>query len=330
MKNKFMAVFASCICLIFVLGPSAGPARGQAAITGAIVGTVTDPSGAVVPGAAVTVTEAATGIKHTTRTDARGRYEILALPSNEAHMNVTVTMPGFETFVSQDVIIDPDTHVRVNAALTVGATNTKVTVNAAAIRVNTQSGTSSGVIAGDEVSELQLNGRDFRDLAALVPGVNDLNAGHGAVGVGFTSEQALSVNGLDQFQNLFTTDGAYNMNTGSMQGENVLQPVDSISEFRILKDNYSAKYGWLGGAQFLVTTKSGTKDFHGNAYDYVRNQALDANNWFNNAANAPLSSLRQNIFGGSVGGPFYIPGHYNTNKSKTFFFTNVEFRIRHS
>ena len=117
------------------------------------------------------------------------------------------------------------------------------------------------------------------------------------------------------------------MNTGSMQGENVLQPIDSISEFKVLKDNFSAKYGWPGGAQFQAATKSGSKDFHGNAYDYLRNDKVDANNSFNNARALPC--LRQNIFGGSLGGPVTIPGHYNTDKSKTFFFTNEEFRIRH-
>ena len=227
------------------------------------------------------------------------------------------------------MVIDPSAHVQVNAILRVGSAQTEVTVTATSVQVNTQTGESSGVIAGEEVSELQLNGRDFRDLSALIPGINDLNAGKGAVGVGFTSSQALSVNGLDQYQNLFTTDGAYNMNTGSMQGENVLQPIDSISEFKVLKDNYSAKYGWLGGAQFQAATKSGTKDFHGNAYDYLRNDKVDANNWFNNAGGGTLTSLRQNIFGGSLGGPVYIPGHYNTDKAKTFFFTNEEFRIRH-
>jgi hypothetical protein len=329
MRSKLLALLAVGVCLSCLLGPAARPAHGQAATTGTILGVVTDQTGAVVPDATVTITEVATGIKHTTKTDNAGRYEVLALPSNEAHMNVTISKQGFETYVSQDVIIDPSSHVQVNAILRVGSAQTEVTVTATSVQVNTQTGESSGVIAGEEVSELQLNGRDFRDLAAIVPGINDMNAGKGAVGVGFTSEQALSVNGLDQYQNLFTTDGAYNMNTGSMQGENVLQPVDSISEFKVLKDNYSAKYGWLGGAQFQVATKSGAKDFHGNGYDYLRNQAVDANTWFNNAGNAPLSSLRQNIFGGSLGGPVYIPGHYNTDKSKTFFFTNEEFRIRH-
>jgi hypothetical protein len=312
------------------LGPAARPAHGQAATTGVIVGTVTDQTGAVVPGADIVVTEVATGIKHTVKSDAEGRYEVLALPSNEARVNVTVSKSGFQTFTSQDVVIDPATHVQVNATLQVGTGTTEVTVTANAVQVNTQSGESSGVIAGDEVSTLQLNGRDWRDLSQMVPGVNDLNVGKGAVGVAFTSSNNVSVNGLDTSKNMYTTDGAYNVNTGSMGNENVLQPIDSISEFKVIKDNYSARYGWAGGAQFMVATKSGTKELHGNAYDYIRNQAVDANNWFNNAGGAPLSALRQNIFGGSLGGPVYIPGHYNTDKSKTFFFTNEEFRIRHS
>lgn len=330
MKSNFLAWLTLTLSLFCLLGPATRPAHGQAATSGVIVGTVTDSTGAVIPGADVTITELSTGIKHTAETDAEGRYEVLALPSNEAHVNVTVAKQGFQTFVSQDVVIDPSTHVQVNAVLQVGTSTQEVTVMATAVQVNTQSGESSGIIAGDEVAQLQLNGRDWRDLSALIPGVNDLNAGHGTTGVAFTSGNNMSVNGLDTSQNMYTTDGAYNMNTGSMGNENTLQPIDSISEFKVIKDNYSARYGWQAGAQFMVATKSGTKDFHGSAYDYLRNDAVDANNWFNNAANAPITSLRQNIFGGSIGGPVYIPGHYNTDKSKTFFFSNEEFRIRHS
>src|SRR5271157_1639979 len=325
MRNRFLVLLTLCACLFCVLGPAARPAHGQAATTGGIAGTVTDQTGAVVPGADITVTEVATGIKHTTKSDSVGRYEILALPSNEAHMNVSVSKQGFQTFVSQDVVIDPSTHVTVNAALQVGTGTTEVTVTATAVQVNTQSGESAGVIAGDEVSTLQLNGRDWRDLSKLIPGMNDLNIGHTSLGGGLNGGNNVSVNGLDTSENMYTTDGAYNVNTGSMGNENVLQPVDSISEFKVIKDNYSARYGWAGGAQFMVATKSGTKDFHGNGYDYLRNDKVDSRNFFNTST--PV--LKQNIFGGSIGGPVFIPGHYNTDKSKTFFFSNEEFRIRH-
>ena len=217
----------------------------------------------------VTVTEVATGIKHITKTDAEGRYEVIALPSNEAHVNVRVSKAGFQTFTSQDIIIDPATHVQVNASLQVGTSTQQVTVSATAVQVNTQSGETSGVIAGNEVSSLQLNGRDWRDLAKTVPGANDLSLGHASLGGGLNGISNISVNGLDIGQNMYTTDGAYNENTGSMTNENVLQPVDSISEVRIVKDNYSARYGFQGGAQFMVATKSGTKEFHGSGYDYL-------------------------------------------------------------
>ena len=325
MRNRFLVLLTLCACLFCVLGPAARPAHGQAATTGGIAGTVTDQTGAVVPGADITVTEVATGIKHTTKSDSEGRFEVLALPSNEAHMNVTISKQGFQTFISQDVVIDPSTHVTVNAALQVGTGTTEVTVTATAVQVNTQSGESAGVIAGDEVSTLQLNGRDWRDLSKLIPGMNDLNIGHASLGGGLNGGNNVSVNGLDTSQNMYTTDGAYNVNTGSMGNENVLQPVDSISEFKVIKDNYSARYGWAGGAQFMVATKSGTKDFHGNGYDYLRNDKVDSRNFFNTST--PV--LKQNIFGGSIGGPVTIPGHYNTDKSKTFFFSNEEYRIRH-
>ena len=295
MRTRCLVLLTLGVCLLCVLGPAARPAHGQAATTGVILGTVTDQTGGVVPDADVTVTEVATGIKHNTKTDAEGRYEILALPSNEAHMNVTISKQGFETFVSQDVIIDPSSRVRVNAVLRVGAAQTEVTVTAAAVQVNTQSGESSDVVAGEEVATLQLNGRDWRDLSKLSPGVYDENTGMASRGGGLNGGNNVSTNGLDTSQNMYTTDGAYNMNTGSMGNENVLQPIDSISEFKVIKDNYSARYGFAGGAQFMVATKSGTKEFHGNAYDYLRNDAVDARNFFT----PTTPTLKQNIFGGS-------------------------------
>jgi hypothetical protein len=328
--KKIYASLGLIVALFIVFGSGARDARGQAASTGAILGTVSDPTGAVVPDAEVTITDVATGGTRTARTDAAGLYDIEALPAAGNLYNVTVKKEGFKTSVHQGVKLDPGARVSVNVTLELGATVAEVSVVASVVRVDTTSGASAGTISGTEVTDLQLNGRDFRGLALLIPGVNSaaitgsIVGGGQLNGGGLTGETPISVNGLGREMNNYTTDGAYNMNTGNMCNLDVVQPVESIAEFRLLKDNYSAKYGVAGGATVMVATKSGTSEFHGVAYDFLRNDALDSRNFF--AKSTPV--LKQNIFGGSIGGPVYIPGHYNTDKTKTFFFTNVELRRR--
>jgi hypothetical protein len=326
-KPSFLVVFVASLAL--------GIARFAFAqvSTGAILGTVSDPSGAVVPNAQVTVTDLATGVKRVGRTGAGGLYDFEALPAAGTLYSVSIEKQGFRTYTSRGIRLDPGSRVAVNVKLVVGSVASQVTVTASSVRVNTTSGASSGTIGGTEVQELQLNGRDFRGLALLVPGVNSTSITGSAVGGdaslnggGLTGETPISVNGLGREMNLYVTDGAYNMNTGNMINLNVVQPISSIQEFRILKDNYSAKYGIAGGAVIMLATKSGTREFHGGAYDFLRNDALDARNFFS----PTIPALKQNIFGGDIGGPVYIPGHYNTDKTKTFFFADVEFRRRNA
>lgn len=305
---------------------------GQAASTGAILGTVTDATGALVPDADVTVTDLTTGVTRTARTNSAGLYDIEALTAAGTTYKVTVKKEGFKLFVADSVVLHPSERRSLNVSLEVGTAATEVTVEASAVHVETTSGESAGTITGREVDQLQLNGRDFRGLALLVPGVNStaitgspVGGGAALNGGGLTGETPISVNGLGREMNNYTTDGAYNMNTGNMINLNVVQPLDSIAEFRILKDNYSAKYGVAGGAEIEVATKSGTREFHGSAYDFIRNNAFDARNFFQ--PSVPI--LKQNIFGGAIGGPLFIPHIYNTGKNKTFFFANVELRRRH-
>ncbi len=316
--------------LVFLLFISVQQARAQAASTGAILGTVTDPSGAVIPDAQITVVDTATNVKHEGKTDAAGRYDLEGLPANGTVYDLTVTKESFKTYVGHGIVLNAGQRVGTNIELQLGSASTEVTVSASPVQVETTSGASAGTIGATQMENLQLNGRDFRGLALLVPGVNSgaitgSIVGGGALnGGGLTGETPISVNGLGREMNNYTTDGAYNMNTGAMINLDVTQPVESVSEFRLLKDNYSAKYGVAGGATVMVATRSGTSQFHGVGYDFLRNDALDSRNFF--APKTPI--LKQNIFGGSIGGPVYIPGHYNTNKEKTFFFVNVELRRR--
>jgi hypothetical protein len=319
----WLAVVAGCALLAW-----APRVRGQASSNGAILGTVTDPTGAVVPGAEVTVTNVTTQSTRLLRTDAAGLFDAEALLAEGTLYNVSVKKEGFKTSISQGVKLDPGERVRLPITLQLGSATTSVTVEASVVHVDTTSGASDGTISGNQINEFQLNGRDFRSLALLIPGVNNTSSGGNPVGGGgalsgggLTGETPISVNGLGREMNMYTVDGAYNMNTGNEINLNVTSPVDTIAEFRLLKDNYSAKYGIAGGAMVMIASKSGTREFHGNLYEFLRNDVLDARNFF-----APdVSKLRQNIFGGSIGGPVVLPW-YNKDRSKTFFFANVELR----
>jgi hypothetical protein len=259
-------------------------AKGQVSSAGAFTGTVSDPSGAVIPGSEVTVTNTATRLTKTATTNPAGFYDIEAVPAGL--YDVTIKKEGFKTFVSPGVKLDPGERLALNATLEVGARTSEVTVTASAILVETASGEQSGTISGNQIQELMLNGRNYIGLALLIPGVNSASITGRSVGGGslnsggLTGETPLSINGLGREYNFYTVDGAYNMNTGNNININVTTPLDSVSEFRLMKDNYSAKYGVAGSAQVMVESKSGTRDFHGGMYEYLRNDALDARNFF--------------------------------------------------
>src|SRR6185312_9576913 len=238
---------------------------GQVASTGAILGSGVDSSGSVVPDADDTITNVTTGAVQSVHTNATGLYDVEGLTAAGTSYNIAIKKEGFKTFVSQGLVLHPGERASLNATLEVGTAASEVTVEASAVRVDTTSGESSGTISGEEVQQLQLNGRDFRGLALLIPGVNStaitgspVGGGTSLNGGGLTGESPISVNGMGREMNNYTTDGANN-NTGNMINLNIVQPVESIAEFRILKDNFSAKYGTAGGAEIMVATKSGTQ-----------------------------------------------------------------------
>ena len=323
-----VSLLALCACF------SAPAAYGQAASTGAIQGTIADPSGAAVPGVEVTATNVATGRSVKALTSDTGFYTIEALLAGV--YDITAQLSGFKTSKTQGVRLDPGQRLGLNLALELGEVATEVTVAATAVKVQTESGEVSGVITGEHIENLLLNGRNFLGLALLIPGVNSSaitgrSVGGGSLNAGgLTGETPLSINGLGREFSLYTIDGAYNMNTGNNININITPPLDTISEFRVLKDNYSAKYGVAGSAQVMVESKSGTQKFHGAAYEFLRNDKLDASNFFAGIDPATgekrRTPLKQNNFGFAFNGPFYIPGAYNVDKKKTFFFVNEEWR----
>jgi len=290
---------------------------------GSITGTVRDATGAVLPNAAVTVTDVATGVTLKTFTNAGGDYLVAGLP--EATYNLKVTATGFKTFEATGVILNVGEKARVDATLEVGQMTSEISVAGTGVaQVETQSSELSGVLTGKEISQLVLNGRNFTQLITLVPGVsNQTGQDEGVVGV--AGNVSYSVNGGRVEYNNWEVDGGDMMDNGSNDTLNVYPSVDSIAEVKVLTSNYGAQYGRNGSGTVETVTKSGGKDFHGDVFEFVRNDDFNARNYF--SYTPPLvPEYKKNDFGGTIGGPVYIPHVYNTANEKTFFFFSEEVR----
>jgi hypothetical protein len=290
---------------------------------GSITGTVRDATGAVLPNAAVAVTDVGTGVTLKTTTNADGDYLVAGLPA--ATYNLKVTATGFKTFEATGVILNVGEKARVDASLEVGQITSEISVQGAGVaQVETQSSELSGVVTGKEISQLVLNGRNFTQLVTLVPGVsNQTGQDEGVVGV--AGNVSYSINGGRVEYNNWEVDGGDNMDNGSNDTLNVYPNVDAIAEVKVLTSNYGAQYGRNGSGTVETVTKSGTKDFHGDLFEFLRNDDFNARNFF--SYTAPLvPEYKKNDFGGTIGGPVFIPHVYNTSKEKTFFFFSEEIR----
>ena len=311
MLHRSMHGFAGFVAAV-VLMLSAVLVYGQGNL-GAISGTVTDPSGGAVTGAQVTITNQATGISAVLTTDERGFYSREGLTTGQ--YKIDVTAPGFKESVIQGFQLDPGQRRGSNVALTVGAAETNVTVTADAVQINTETSESGGTLSSKQIENLMVNGRDFQTMAIAIPGVSSAIAADGQTA---SQNSILIINGSGVETSTQTIDGVYNVNSGSMAGVNVRPTIEGIEEFTVLKDSYSARYGIAGSGQVIVETKSGSNTYHGEVWDYLRNDALDANNYF-----TTNQALHQNIYGYTLGGPVIIPKVYNGDRSKkTFFFAS--------
>jgi hypothetical protein len=288
--------------------------------TASVTGTVTDPSGATVANAQVTVSNAERGINRTTTTNSDGEYSVPAIPSGS--YNVSVTATGFKRFEAKGVILRVAQKTRVDVALQVGASTTEVTVEGTNVaQVETQSSDLAGTVTGKQITQLQLNGRNFTQLITLVPGVsNQTGQDEGAVGIG--GSVSYSINGGRTEYNNWELDGGDNMDNGSNGTLNVYPSLEAIAEFRVLTSNYGAQYGRNGSGTIEVETKSGTRAFHGSVYEFARNDAFNAKGYFQRS----IPAYKKNDFGYTIGGPVFIPGVYNKNREKTFFFWSQEWR----
>lgn len=294
---------------------------------GSISGFVRDPSGATIPNAKVTVKSASGSVERTTTTNESGYYTITNIPPTT--YTVSVEAPGFKKFESTDNKLDPSSHLAVDATLTVGAATESVEVVATATTLQTESASVQKNVTRQQIDALELNGRNPVNMASLVPGAR----GGNLAGNSFAFSQGPSnFNGSRNPENLITYDGAPATRTRSNGTSLGSADVDSTQEIQILTAAYAAEYGRSSGAQIRILTRSGTSDFHGAAYEYLRNTAFNANTWTRNHTPdvpglVPFSSVapfHYNQFGYNIGGPFYIPGKFNTDKSKYFWYWGQE------
>ena len=278
-----------------------------------ILGSVKDPSGASIPGATVTVANTDTGLTRTAMTEQDGSYRFPALPPG--HYQVKAQATGFTTQTQTGFDIEVTQQPVINFTMRVGATAQQVTVTSETPQVDTQDSTLGGAVNEQQMSELPLNGRNYLSLTLYQPGVNqdrNQNASHGSI--------SFSVNGATPRSNNFTLDGAilqngFGRNPVAGTSGNALG-LDGIKEFKMVTGTYQSEYGLAMGSEIVAVSKGGTNQFHGDAFEYLRNSALDANDFFANRAGVPIAPFQKNQYGGSFGGPI--------KKNKTFFYAVYE------
>jgi len=303
-----------------VLLLSARPLRAQVD-TGSILGTVTDATGAVIHGATVTLTNEGTSASLSTTTGPDGAYKFT--PVRIGSYKLSASLQGFQTVTQRGVTVNVGTDVVADFTLRPGNVAQTVEVTAAAPLLESQNASVGQVVDSRSVNNLPLNGRNFTFLAQIVAGVNTPQAdtrGNAANG-------AFAANGLRPAQNNYMLDGIDNNSdtVDFLNGTNyvVLPPVDAVQEFKVQTSDFSAEFGRSGAAVLNATIKSGTNNFHGSAWEFFRNDKLDAADFFENAGGRPKGALRQNQFGFSAGGPVIIPKAFN-GRNKLFFFGDYE------
>jgi hypothetical protein len=331
------------LLLIALANPLLGSAQEVANTDGKAVisGTVTDQTSAVLTGAKVVLTNP-TGLRRETQTTAEGTYSFTDLEPGT--YTLTVTAPNFADKILDNIPLSAGQALTLDTGLEPAGEKTEVNVESSGLgKVEAESATVSGTITEKEVVKIGLNGRNFTQLIALAPGVSN-QTGQDEAKVGVVGSVKYSVNGGRVEYNTFEVDGSDVLNTGLNGAASTLMvypSLDAIQEVKVLTSNYGAQFGRTASGTVQVTTKSGTTALHGNVYDFVRNEAFNARNYFDVGTfvvnkygqtevikKAPL--YRRQDFGGTIGGPLFIPRVYNTKRDKTFFFFSEEFRLEKS
>jgi hypothetical protein len=301
-KNKGLVLCLSILAL--------GASRLLADVTGSILGVVRDSSTAVVPGVKVTATNLDTNLSQSATTNDAGDYRILALPAGR--YKIEASHAGFQTFQSTDIVLNVNDQQRIDVSLQVGLVEQQVTVNAAAVQVETTSTQLGQVINEKSLLSLPLNGRSYIDLLGLQAGVAAISAGgNSRVVSGELAAGNFSVNGQREASNAFLVNGG-DVTEGRNFGTTIIPNLDSVAEFRLITNTFDAEYGRFSGAVMNAITKSGTNGFHGSAFEFLRNSDMDARGFFD----PTRALLKRNQFGYSVGGPAI--------RNKLFWFTDYQ------
>jgi hypothetical protein len=302
-----------------------------------VSGLVLDPSGRPIAGADIEVVNDATGVRYPGATNGEGIYQIPNLLPGPYRLQVSKI--GFKTLIKPDIVLNVQDALAINFTLPVGAASETVTIEGGTPLLETESAAVSTVIDRNFVANLPLNGRSFQDLILLTPGVATQSPQEGTA-PGYNGD--FTVNGQRTESNYYTVDGV-SANTSAGDGTGLAGPgtsgslpagtslgttqslvsVDDLQEFRVQSSTYSAQFGRTPGGQFSFATRSGSNDPHGTAFDYLRNNVFDANNWFNDYYHVEEPALRQNDFGGTLGGPLLLP-HIYDGRNRTFFFVSYE------
>ena len=315
LRSNFRYLWILCLLL-------AGLPFLAAAQEATIVGTVTDPAGSVVPNVTITVINTGTGYIRTFTTNDVGQFVAPGLPIGTYDLRAESS--GFKVEESKGVVLNVNDRTRVDFQMKMGTKSETVSVEANAIAVQADSSEMSSLISGTQISQLATNGRSIYTYVTLTTGASNLMPDFQApTPVGANS--GISFNGNRPGHNLYLLDGGENSDRGGAGSSDVMPSVDAIAETQTLASNYSADYGLSSGGTISTAIKSGTKSFHASAWEFFRNDALDARNYFNPAPQ-PVAELRYNVYGFNAGGPVTFGKLYNPNKTKTFFFYNMEWR----
>jgi hypothetical protein len=293
----------------------------QSSTAGNITGTVRDQAGAAVPKAEVTIVDEKNNVSRTVTANDDGFYNAPSLPAGV--YSISTSPAGFKKTISTGVELHVNENKTVNLDLQVGQVTETVTVTSEQTGVELRSGEVSSLVSEKQVTELPLNGRNYAQLALMVPGVSPVTqSGAGGAfatrGTGLNAGVDMSVNGNQSNTNLWTVDGVNNMDVGSNRTLLVFPSVDSIQEFRVERNSFSAEFGQSQGAVVNLITRGGNNEFHGTLFEFFRNDALNANNFFLNRAGQPKPELEYNNFGGNFSGPII--------KNRVFFFWSEEWR----
>lgn len=337
MSRQIYSVGLKCLFFLVLLLSVRLPALGQSSSSAAVTGIVQDTTDALIPNASVKLINTDTGAESTVTTGKKGNFSIpSALPG---HYRLQIERKGFDTTQLTGIILNVGDNKSVIIRMKVGSSLQTVTVDGSGLTLNTTDASVSTVIDRKFVENMPLNGRSFQDLISMTPGVVTQSPQTGGL---IQSRGDFSVNGQRTESNYYTVDGisanvgagpptggGQNGTAGSIAASTALGTtqslisVDALQEFRVSSSSYSAEYGRTPGGQFSLSTRSGTNTLHGTVFEYLRNDLFDANDWFSNHDGIGKTALRQNDFGGTIGGPIQVPLLYN-GKERSFFFVSYE------